>query len=144
VADFFKVHDYDVLDVLAPNRTKSEDIRDWDDAYNLTVAGRFIEMNYKDVFEVKKSKGQKTDDILNPEKAKYATMLLEDETDRTFVLINRFLFAQIGEVVRDAFDNNKFVIVEGVKTKGSKLVRAKRMLSFEEEDIKELIERKKK
>jgi len=141
-ADFFKVHDYDVLDVLAPNRTKSENIRDWDDAYNLTIAGRFIEMNYKDVFEVKKSKGQRTDDILNPEKSKYVTLLLEDETDRTFVLVNRFLFAKIGEIVRDAFDNNKFVIVEGIKTKGSKMVRAKRVVSFEEEDIKELIERK--
>ena len=141
VADFFKVHDYDVLDVLAPNRTKSEAIRDWDDAYNVTIAGRFIEMNYKDVFEVKKSKGQSTDDILNPEKAKYATLLLEDETDRTFVLINRFVFSKIGDIVRDAFDNNKFVIVEGVKTKGSKMVRAKRVVSFEEEDIKELVER---
>jgi hypothetical protein len=142
VADFFKVHDYDVLDILAPNRTKSGDIRDWDDAYNLTVAGRFIELNYKDVFEVKKSKGQRTDDILNPEKSKYATLLLEDETDRTFVLINRFVFAKIGDDVRDAYDNNKFVIVEGVKTKGSKMVRAKRVVSFEDEDIQAIIKEK--
>jgi hypothetical protein len=68
---------------------------------------------------------------------------LEDETDRTFVLINRFVFAKIGDDVRDAYDNNKFVIVEGVKTKGSKMVRAKRVVSFEDEDIQAIIKERK-
>jgi hypothetical protein len=139
VEDFFSIRDYDILDVIAPNRTKSEEIRDWDDAYSITAAGRFVEMNYKDIFEEKASKGQKADNILHPEKAKYAMMLLEDETDRSLVHIDRFLFDRIGPDVWDAYNNKKLVILEGIKVKGWRMIRAKRMQSFSKEQIEEIV-----
>lgn len=138
--DYFDVHAYDVLDLLSPNRTKSEEIRDWDDSYNITVAGRFVEMNYKDIFEERKSRGQSADNIRNPEKAKYSMMLLEDETDRSLVHIDRFLFDKIGPDVWDAYNNKKIVIVEGQKVKGWRMIRAKRMQSFSREEINTIIE----
>jgi DNA polymerase-3 subunit alpha len=129
--DFFKIHSYDVLDKIAPNRTKAEDIKESDDSYNLTVAGKIIEIKQKDV------RGATSGTVLQPDKNKYAILFLEDETEKMYVIIDRFMFSKFKDDLKDAKDNEKFVIVSGVKSKGSKIVRAKRILTFSEESVKE-------
>jgi hypothetical protein len=141
--DYFNIHAYDSLDIIAPNRIHLEEIRDWDKAYNVTTAGRFVGMNYKDIFEERASKGQSTDNIRNPEKAKYSMMLLEDETDRTLVQIDRYLFDKIGEEIWKAYREKMLVVVDGQKVKGWRMIRATRVTFFSSEEIAELTEYRK-
>lgn len=130
--DFFGIGRFDILDKLVPDRQKLKDIRDWDKSYNLKVAGVFAELNYKDVFEEKKSRGHSTDRIKSPEKAKYAMLLLEDETDRCLVHIDRFFWDQIGQDIWDAYNNGKIVVIEGLKVAGWRMIRAKKVSVCEE------------
>jgi len=128
--DFFGIHKYDILDILAPERVKSEDIRDWDKSYFIVTAGRFVEMNYKDIFEERASRGQSTEGIKNPDKAKYAMLLLEDETDRCLVHVDRYLFDRIGSDVWKAYNEQMFVVVSGVKVDGWRMVRAREIALY--------------
>jgi DNA polymerase III alpha subunit len=141
--DYFNIHAYDSLDIIAPNRIHLEEIRDWDKAYNVTTAGRFVEMNYKDIFEERASKGKSIDNIRNPEKAKYSMMLLEDETDRTLVHINRYLFNEIGEDIWKAHREKMLVVIEGQKVRGWRMIRATRVTLFNLKEVEELTEYRK-
>ena len=125
--DFFNIKQYDMLDQLAPNRHKLFDIRDYDDAYDIEISGIFKEMNYKDVHEEARSRGRSTTSIKDPHIAKYAMLLLEDESDRCLVNINRYTFQKIGQKVWDAYNNGDFVVIKGLKVGGWRIVRCKEM-----------------
>jgi hypothetical protein len=140
VEDFFGINAYDALDKIAPGRTVSEQIRDWDDSYKIVTAGRFVEMNYKDIFEERASRGQSADNIKNPEKAKYAMMLLEDETDRALVHIDRMLFDKIGDDIWKAFREKLLVVVEGQKVGGWRMIRANKVTLFSPDKVRRLVE----
>jgi DNA polymerase-3 subunit alpha len=141
--DYFNIHAYDSLDIIAPNRIHLEKIKDWDKSYRITIAGRFVEMKYKDIFEEKASRGQSTDNIRDPEKAKYSMMVLEDETDRSLVQIDRYLFDKIEEDIWKAYREKMLVVVDGQKVKGWRMIRAARVTLFSSEEIAELTEYRK-
>lgn len=125
VIDFFGLSKFDILDEIAPQRTKLVDIRDWDKGYDICVAGLFIEMNYKDIFEERRSRGLPTHNIRDPEIVKYAMMLLEDETDRCLVNVDRYLFNGIGQKVWEAYNEQQLVVINGIKIDGWRMVKAK-------------------
>jgi DNA polymerase-3 subunit alpha len=125
--DYFGIHAYDSLNSLVPDRILLEGVRDWDKAYSIVTAGRFVEMNYKDIFEERTSRGQSTDNIKDPDKAKYAMLLLEDETDRCLVHIDRFLWSKIGDNIWKIYKENKLIRVEGIKVDGWRMIRAKKI-----------------
>lgn len=129
---FFGLDRYNKLDTII-DRVKLVDIKDHDAQYNIKVAGIFKEMNYKDIFEERRSRGHSTSNIKDPEKSKYAMLLLEDETDRCLVNIDRYLFDRIGNQIWDAYNNNRFITIEGIKVGGWRMVRAKKVTVFSDE-----------
>jgi len=61
-------------------------------------------------------------------------VLLEDDSDRCLVQIDRFLFFDIGDDVWDAYNNGKFVVVEGEKVPGWQMIRARKVYMYESEE----------
>jgi DNA polymerase III alpha subunit len=121
--DYFGIHEYDVLDELAPARTRLSTIKDESKGHGIVIAGIFREMNYKDIHEERRSRSLpavKKD----PEISKYAMMLLEDETDRCLVNIDRYVFQEISDKVWDAYNNASYVVIKGYKVNGWRIVRA--------------------
>ena len=134
--DFFGLGRYDALDGICPDRVKLSDIKDWDKEYEIVVSGVFVEMNYKDVHEEMRSRGQSYP-VRDPHIAKYAMLLLEDETDRCLVNVNRYVFNNIGQDIWDAYNNQLFVIVRGVKVDGWRIVRAKQVEFYSRDELYE-------
>ena len=126
-SDFFDLGKYDKLDEIAPDRKKLFDIVDYEKEYSMSAAGSFIEMNYKDTHEEARSRGRSTANLKNPDISKYAMLLMEDETDRCLVHIDRYLFNRIGQKVWDAYHNASFVVIEGIKVDGWRMIRARNM-----------------
>ena len=135
VVDFFGLKKYDVLAKISPKREILGDIEDGSDTYPIEIAGLFVEMNYKDIHEERRSRGQSTENIKSPEIAKYAMMLLEDETDRCLVMVDRFVFNKIGQKVWNAYNNELFVVIRGHKIKGWRMIRAKDMKVFDPKKV---------
>ena len=131
IEDFFDIHKFDMLDKISPKRQVLFDIRDYDKQYSLQVAGIFKEMNYKDVHEEARSRGRSTDNIKNPDKAKYAMLLLEDDTDRCLINVDRYMFDKIGQRVWDAYNNGHYVVINGEKASGWRIVRCKQMKVYD-------------
>lgn len=134
--DFFGLNKFDVLDKISPMRQKLEDLLDHSQQYNIEVAGIFVEMNYKDIHEEARSRGKSTANTKNPEISKYAMLLLEDETDRCLMNIDRYLFNKIGEKVWEAFHNGNFVVIKGIKVSGWRIVRAREMFVYDSDGKK--------
>ena len=133
IEDFFKIRRFDILDKIAPDRVPLSEIRDWDKSYHVKIAGIFAELNFKDIFEEKASRGKAIKSIKEPEKAKYAMLLLEDQTDRCLVHIDRYLWHDISQEVWDAYDGGKIVVIEGSKVSGWRMIRAQRVSIYEED-----------
>ena len=133
IEDFFKIRRFDILDKIASDRVPLSEIRDWDKSYHVKIAGIFAELNFKDIFEEKASRGKAIKSIKDPEKAKYAMLLLEDQTDRCLVHIDRYLWHDISQEVWDAYDGGKIVVIEGSKVSGWRMIRAQRVSIYEED-----------
>jgi DNA polymerase-3 subunit alpha len=133
IDDFFDIRKFDVLDIISPNRQILFDIRDYDSAYDIEISGIFKEMNYKDVHEEARSRGRPTNNIKDPNIAKYAMLLLEDDTDRCLVNVNRYLFNKIGQQIWDAYNNGYFVVIKGKKVGGWRIVRCKEVKVYDKD-----------
>jgi len=132
--DFYKMNIFDCLDSIAPDRTKTIDIDDGGEGYSIVVAGIFREMNYKDIHEERRSRGQALV-TKDPEIAKYAMIMLEDDTDRVLIMVDRYVFHEWGQKVWDAFHNGSYVVIRGKKTPKWRIVRANDFSFFSKEEI---------
>jgi len=63
-------------------------------------------------------------------------LLLEDETDRCLVNVDRYLFNKIGQKVWDAYNNGNPVVIRGTKVGGWRIIRAKEIDVYDKEGKK--------
>ena len=129
--DFFGIYKFNILNKISPERKLLETIKDQNISGSFIVGGIFVKMTIKDILETKRVKGLPTDKVKNPDKSKYAVMILSDETDRCLAFIDRFLFFKIGKKISDAVDNEDFVLIEGTKNMGWNMINIKDIVIYD-------------
>jgi DNA polymerase-3 subunit alpha len=97
------------------------------------VAGKIIEKNVRDIFEIAYSK---RGEILDPDKVhrpdlpSYINITLEDDTDSIYATFDRFIYPRIREIiVNTANEPDDIFLIKGTKTEHFRKVYAKTVVN---------------
>ena len=118
----------------------------WGKEHYCRVAGRIIELNVRDVFEVAWSKRGETLDpttMHKPELAAFVNITLEDDTDSIYATFDRFVYPRVRDIIAsEENEKDDIFIIKGAKTKGFRKVYAKTIenVSLAEREAKKIRE----
>ena len=126
--DFLGLSRFEVLNKVCKNRTDLCNILETNDGMKIIVAGYINKINYKDVIENARAKGNNTDKIKDQDITRYAIVSLEDSTDRCLVFIDRYLLNKFDSILARARNDDFCVIMKGECIKNKRLINVKEVI----------------
>jgi DNA polymerase-3 subunit alpha len=116
----------------------------WGKEHWCIVAGRVIEKNVRDLFEVEYSKrGRVLDpnEVYRPELAAFINLTIEDHTDSIYATYDRFIYPEVRDIIfNEKNQPDDIFLIHGTKTKGFRKVYAKRIVNVSLQQREELEE----
>jgi len=117
---------------------------DWGRERFCIVAGKIIEKNVRDLFEVEYSKRGKVLDpseVYKPELAAFINITIEDDTDNIYATFDRFIYPKIRDTIFNEENlSDDIFLIKGTKTKGFRKVYAKSIVNVSLQQREELME----
>lgn len=117
----------------------------WGKEHFCIAAGRIIEKNTRDIFEIAWSKrGEILDPktIHRPDLPSYINITLEDDTDSIYATFDRFIYPHVRDIITSAENQpDDIFMLKGEKTKGFRKIYAKSIVNVSLQQRRELEER---
>jgi len=116
----------------------------WGKEHFCIAAGRIIEKNTRDIFEIAWSKrGEILDPktVYKPELASYINITLEDDTDSIYATFDRFIYPHVRDIITNVENQSDDIfMLKGEKTKGFRKIYAKSIVNVSLQRRKEMEE----